>query len=202
MGAEFCQRTFDGSLTHDQLRQEFQDTVAEMGHDRGHGYSGTWVEASGLKITSQSFPTIDQASDYLQDKAEKWGPVMAVKARIPQEGKGFPQTKADHALVEKKTSLTRELMGYPAAIITRSRQAKSKTVGCKHCSSQISRQHLRGTDCPVCRQNLLVTATDQKKIDSLKSQLADLTTKMAARELELMNKTSNTVWVLGAWCSC
>lgn len=61
-------------------RQAIRDAQWEYGHG---GYSGTLAEADGAIVdTSKEFTSVQDAYDYLEDVAEKWGPAVGVRVKV------------------------------------------------------------------------------------------------------------------------
>ena len=83
---------FDGTVIrganneHEALamcRQAITDSQWENGHG---GYSGTLAEANGAAIDrSRTFDNTNDAWEYLEEVAEKWGPAVGVKVTLEDE---------------------------------------------------------------------------------------------------------------------
>ena len=79
MGGEYRSEPFD-QCTEKELRKKVQSSTDEQVYEDGHGpYSGTWGEKSGLEILNKTFNSYQEASDYVCDHNDKWGPLSAVK---------------------------------------------------------------------------------------------------------------------------
>jgi hypothetical protein len=79
MGAEFCfvQLTATDDAT---ARVEAEAICDEARYDYGHaGYSGSFAEKSDFEFVKQKFATIDQAEDYINEHAEKWGEALIAR---------------------------------------------------------------------------------------------------------------------------
>jgi hypothetical protein len=80
---------FDGTVIRDAKNdseavsmcyQAIKDSQWENGHG---GYSGTLAEANGAEIDSRkTFNSSDDAWEYLEEVAEKWGPAVGVKVNL------------------------------------------------------------------------------------------------------------------------
>ena len=91
MGANSVTRTYNGNLSAQELKREFAADQDVCRHENGSSYSGEIGMLRGLDIESQTFPSVDEASSYILNKAEKWGAGIAVKARnIRTEDIGLP----------------------------------------------------------------------------------------------------------------
>ena len=91
MGANSVTRTYNGNLSAQELKREFAADQDVCRHENGSSYSGEIGMLRGLDIESQTFPSVDEASSYILNKAEKWGAGIAVKARnIRTEYIGLP----------------------------------------------------------------------------------------------------------------
>ena len=65
------------------VKTKFDGVMESAAYDYGHaGYTGSWAECDGIVMKGGSFGSADSADEWLQEKAEKWGPALAV--RIPQ----------------------------------------------------------------------------------------------------------------------
>jgi len=81
MGAQYDERIIN-QCPASELSAEFAKIVDACRYESGHGgYTGTFAESHGVKIVSRNFETIREASEYLNETAEKWGPALAVKAK-------------------------------------------------------------------------------------------------------------------------
>lgn len=78
---------FDGVRIHAKddteavamCRQAIRDSQWENGHG---GYSGTLAEADGAVVDrGKVFNSAEEAWEYLEDVAEKWGPAVGVKVK-------------------------------------------------------------------------------------------------------------------------
>lgn len=79
MGAEYCEKIFKVD-TKDALHNAFRDYHRELCYDNGHsGYTGTMAECPGLQILDITFNNPGDARDYVEQKAQKWDPAIAVR---------------------------------------------------------------------------------------------------------------------------
>lgn len=77
MGAEYQEIGVD--LPEDKLAEWFGRIQDQAGYEHGHGYSGSFAECRGLEISAESFNHKEEASEYLQTHAKKWGAALAVR---------------------------------------------------------------------------------------------------------------------------
>lgn len=81
MGASSIHRVLDGKLTPDQLQQRYREMSDDDAHEHGHSYSGGWNMCPGLIIHRDVLPTVEEAIDWLDERAEKWESAHACRAR-------------------------------------------------------------------------------------------------------------------------
>ena len=95
MGASFETLTMPGTLTRIEVRSRFTDAQDQDRHENGHSYSGGIGMATGLEFREDKFPSIDAATDWLCDQAEKYEDALAVRATDDQplrwDGKPNPR---------------------------------------------------------------------------------------------------------------
>ncbi len=79
MGCEFQFAKLEATNDNDAI-QEVKDIIDESIYENGHGgYSGSFAECRGVKISKKHFITFDEAEEWLDENAEKWGPAIIVK---------------------------------------------------------------------------------------------------------------------------
>ena len=71
MGANSVTRTYDGNLSAQELKREFAADQDQCRFENGSSYSGEIGMLQGLVIESQTFPSVDEATSYILDKAEE-----------------------------------------------------------------------------------------------------------------------------------
>jgi len=76
MGAQVDVRTFDHKPTRDELGELVEECAWESGHG---GYSGTFAECPGFTFRRETFDTIRQAEDFIEDRAQKWENALVVQ---------------------------------------------------------------------------------------------------------------------------
>lgn len=150
-----------------------QDERSEHGWDPYSGSLGTKL-GEGLDILSKVFANDDDAYEYLGEQADKRGPALAAKVRVPSKATALKIERMD-AEIKRIQTVTEAGAYRPKAIqavykaaLERARWAKSKTKGCAACGSAIARTHICSVTCPVCGDgNFLITATDSKRIKAI-----------------------------------
>jgi hypothetical protein len=78
MGAQFNFMTA-ALIPEAELREKFIAAQAKAGYEHGHGYSGSWAEASGLSVLDEFFESRDEAEDWLDEHCQKWQDALAVQ---------------------------------------------------------------------------------------------------------------------------
>jgi len=221
MGAHFSSHIFP-ACSEAELQKKFDDLIERLRDENGSdGYNGSFTTChQGLHICRESFDTVELASAWLDEHAEKWGAVLAVK--VGEFASAFPATKAAKELEQRFNDLSKELESFYPDILARAHKQASSTKKCTSCGSSIAVKHLythelkyidrmdrhvfRGSDlvtCPVCHNNLLETETDKKRLASLKERHAELSKRVSeAKEARLNDpKAKAAKWVLGGWCA-
>jgi hypothetical protein len=78
MGSEYNQMIVN-SVNHKEVKDSFVAAQDDDLRDNGHSYSGGFGMATGLDIQFKTFNSADEASEYLQNTAEKWCDALAVQ---------------------------------------------------------------------------------------------------------------------------
>jgi hypothetical protein len=84
MGAQFDGTTVRADNPTEAIKLCYE-AIANAQWESGHGgYTGTLAEANGVNIVKDKvFTSINDAWEYLEDTAQKWGPALGV--RVEQE---------------------------------------------------------------------------------------------------------------------
>lgn len=86
MGACFNAICFPGDIVPAELRRKFDAYCGDKMHERGHSaYNGTLSTTSGLQIDNKTFPTREEAEDYVSNNTNKWGSSLAVRYKVIEE---------------------------------------------------------------------------------------------------------------------
>jgi hypothetical protein len=80
MGCSFNFKTLTSTTDEDAVNEGY-GVIDQCKYEDGHGgYTGTFAEASGVKVNNKvKLSTIDEAYDWLNENAEKWGAAIIVK---------------------------------------------------------------------------------------------------------------------------
>lgn len=232
MGTEFSVHR-EESCTEEELKKRFislrEDLRDRYGSDQ---YNGKMSQSRGLTITSKVFENDEVACDWLDSNAEKWGYALAVKVGTFKPL--FPVTATDKKLVSTFETLKKDLENFDIDVAKRAKAQKSAKKTCVHCASVINLKHLdvpnnwkaqrysdfasavvftgeyyitsmrKLTDCPVCGKNLLLTDTDKKRKENMRTKLKDLRDKVIAARMayDAKMKDKQGYWLIGANCGC
>ena len=87
MGAQFDGTVIRNAKNETEAIQMCHQAIKDSAWENGHGgYSGTLAEAHGATIDrSKTFDNTDDAWEYLEEVAEKWGPAVGVKVTLENE---------------------------------------------------------------------------------------------------------------------
>ena len=186
-----------------ELRLAVAERRSQDAYEDGHSYSGSWGSTHGLRVSSRTFPSVEEAEQYVEQSTAKHEPLLAVKARrAPKANK--PSARIT-ALEEKSREAQNAVFSFPQTVINRVRAGKSKTRGCSKCGSSIAVTHIRSTHCPVCTAPFLYGTTDESRLkgltqkkDALEAQLKEA----RSQEIEKLERRGvcTLVWVVGGWC--
>lgn len=221
MGAAYVEHSYE-KCSVEQLRKIVKRECEIAGYESGHQYSGDWGEKvdNYVEVHNKTFSSLHDANEYLLEKCDKWGPLIAVKVlkNAPLKSLDSLDEKLKDLEVQKINLKQQMSIGqssiFPTignSILKRAKSAKSNFKGCTACGSKVAVSHLKSAYCPVCGDGeFLLTNTDKKKIESLNGKLSRLCQKIKetkAKKEEKM-KSANTkkggedfVWLVGAMCS-
>lgn len=79
MGANFQFEKIDKTDEADVVLA-FAKLQGQDRYENGHSYSGGFGMADGLDFAEGAFHSEDDASEWLGENAQKWGPAIAVRA--------------------------------------------------------------------------------------------------------------------------
>ena len=81
MGANFQEFQLPQE-SKESARLQFGKMQDEDRYENGHGaYSGGVGTCAGLAFHEKEFDTIEEARDYVEERAEKWGNAVAVRVK-------------------------------------------------------------------------------------------------------------------------
>lgn len=211
MGSSFCSQVFP-DCSKEELKRKVSDEISTSAHESGHQYSGQWgSKPDGLHFLTQKFENINAAIEYMDDNNDKWDVLDAVRVQT------FVELNADNkgtkvaALEEKIKTLRGKVQGFMPAIVKRTIEAKSALKSCDHCGSKVNiklylekqRPYNYHGECPICRNNMLLTNTDKAAQAKLESMLKVSEEQLAVALKErsrALTKTETYVWVVGGNC--
>jgi hypothetical protein len=80
MGANFVSQAISKSEVKIQNLRDACDRIIEReALEYGASYSGRLGQADGVVLDLQTFPSIREAKDWLDENCEKWGPMIVVQ---------------------------------------------------------------------------------------------------------------------------
>jgi len=182
MGASNIEFEIDKKATMNQINKAFNRQRKQDRSYNGHqeGYSGDFQTVSEIKDhTHKVFNSYNDAQDYCLDHAEKWSYAIAVYYRIKSNKTNNKLDRFQERLTNELTLLSGIDSGLPIA--------KSLTIGCKSCKSNVTRSYIKGVICPVCKNDLRSTtainrvASIKDRIDKLRKQITLEENKMALK---------------------
>lgn len=128
----------------------------------------------------------EEAEEYLSKHDKGWYDQLAVRYR------DTVITDAPKSIIELRKRIANEqakLTSYADAhsVLT----FKAEYIGCPVCGSKLSRKHLSGNICPLCRAELR-SKTTIETIDRYRSKIKKLQADLAAEETRLQQKMAKT----------
>lgn len=200
MGSCFDSRTLKAS-DEKTMREKFShikaDACSEYGNDSYAGHIGM---TNGLEVSSKVFKNANEAHNYVESNAQKWGPAIAVK--VGDFSKVFPVTATEKKEALKLTELQEKYNNWDNDLLLRVKKAKSTQRGCKKCGSKISVKYVQTITCPVCGDiHFVKTDTDNKAFQVLQVKLKEQKAKITEMSKKYEDKNKETYWFIGAWCA-
>jgi hypothetical protein len=84
MGCEYNFEKLSAKTTEEAVK-EGHDLIARAAHDYGHaGYTGSFAECTGVELVTHKATSVAAADDWLDEHAEKWGPMLIVEVIGPE----------------------------------------------------------------------------------------------------------------------
>lgn len=198
MGAEF--RSWNGGECDSAtLRKKFAEHQEDERDQNGNDiYSGHLGIVDGLNVTSRQFDTYEQAEDWLMDNAQKWESAEAVQYK----GTVKKRTQSAQTASDRYERLNTEYNDFDKTVLKEVKSAKSKTIGCKHCGSNISRKYLTGLYCPVCHSaNEFINDTRKNQKKRLGERVSEAREKFRNHNNKAKD-TAGYLWLVGGTCPC
>ena len=177
MGACYNEMTLNGECSKNEVIAKFNERVDQDGYESGHSYSGSFSQFSGLVFHDKLFNTRDEASDYVDEHSEKWGPAVCVRYKYAKPTKRIiAHSEAIRKMNEQVSEVLREVNS--ARLKMRINNRSTKPAYVIKAEERVER----------------VRESVQPKID-------ERTEKMAAIYQKLCAKSKDIRWYLGGWCS-
>lgn len=200
MGSAYYALSYPGNLTQTEVSNKVAEDSAGMAYDSGHSYSGNWGAKQGAGVifpVGHTFKNHEEATRYIQDQSDKWGPLIAVRFQNLVEE--LPEKrKAKHdELRDQWLELDRARREYPRQVLERVRTGSSAFKTCSGCGSRLAVARMSSLNCPLCDSNLMLTGSDIKKLASMQSKLDKL---LKAREDLRISVDKGVQWLVGGWC--
>lgn len=178
MGAIYNEMELDGKLTSEQVKAAFNERREQDGYEHGMGgYSGSFYEAQGLTFTGREFNTRDEAAEYLDSHAQKWGPAVAVRV--------------------KKYDIPKSVQNHDVARAKLQQKIWEAEAGVRHAYDKM-RINNRS------KKPSYVTKAEEK-LERVKEQVQpkidERTEKIQAGIAKAAAKSNKWVWLIGAVCS-
>ena len=156
--------------------------------DRKEGCSGLnspirWIESCGV------LDNYDMALEYIRNHDKGWYDSLAVRFRESNGIESSALKKAREKLniaSDKYLTLTEKF---------HFENIKATLIGCQNCGSKISRQHLKGNHCPVCRNDLRPQST-QDTLARYKENFLKARALVEAEEKKSIAKNSKVMWLV------
>lgn len=221
MGAAYVEHSYE-KCSVEQLRKIVKRDCQIAEHECGHQDSGNWGEKVDdyVEVHDKTYSSFQDAHEYLLGKCDKRGPLIAVKVlkntllkSLDSLDEKLKDLEVQKVNLEQQMSIG-QCSIFPTlgnSLLKRAKSAKSNFKGCTACGSKVAIGHLKSAYCPVCGNGeFLLTNTDMKKIESLKSKLSRLCRKIKetkAKKEEKIKSANNKkggedfVWLVGARCS-
>jgi hypothetical protein len=193
MGAEFRFYIYKGKEEDlGDYHTEFQrEACYEGGTDTYAGHIG--IMPDGINFANITpLKSYAQAEEYLEDNHSKWSSAMAV----PFLGKKQDYDKTSLRTITQKAVAKQKLGALKETLLVQIKQAKSKTVGCRHCGSSVTRSFLSSLNCPVCDKSELLSATAKNRLLNSQQKINQLN-KQKLKHIE----ANGTCYVVGGWCA-
>ena len=178
MGACFNSMVLlDGNMTKEQVTAAFTTRCEQDGYESGHSYSGSFSQFNGLRFTGLDFETSDEATKYVEEHGEKWGPAVAVRHKKYDPPKSALNHDKARLKLQQKIWLAEGKLGNARRKAQMNNRTKTPSYVTKY-EEALER----------------VKESVQPRIDERTAKIAEGITKAAA-------KSNKYVWLLGGWCS-
>ena len=151
--------------------------IREHAEHDGDGYSSrmTWHD------NTAPFESYEKAKAFIEQVDRNWYDDHAVKFKDYSDAKS---AKIDE-YETKKVELMKAEMEYKKAHSIKTFQAEF--IGCKKCGSKLSKQYIRGDQCPLCHADLR-SQTTIDKIKWYQDKIKDYCNRIETEKMKQKNK--------------
>ena len=177
MGACFNSLELDGKLSKEEVIAKFNAKCDQDGYDCGHSYSGSFSEFRGLVFHDKMFNTGDEASDYVEEHGEKWGPAVCVRYKHAEPSKMLLNHDKARAKLQRKIWDAEAYLG----------ESKRK--------AQINNRSTKPAYVTKAEERL------ERIKESIQPKIDERTEKIVTIRQALGAKSKDVRWYLGGWCS-
>lgn len=198
MGASNAYRTYE-TTDKAEIRKRFAAADLEQArYENGAGpYSGSLGQKTGIGVWRDRPTNFDDAHEWILGQSGKWDNNAAAAAYYLTEALTARDTARIKKAETKATTANTKLREIEQAVFAALRNAKSKTVGCRGCGSKIARKHLKGTVCPVCTSNTLLSASAHSRVMAARKRVDKA--REALAEARKPKPGKKVAYVVGGW---
>lgn len=172
-------------------QQKIVDHVRYVVTHNGDRYGTENVKFFDSKICDN----YDAAEDFIREKDQDFYGGYAVRFYDFSKVKS---TKKIDELNEKIKEMYAKKKEYAAAHSVKTQ--KATLIGCSHCGSKLSREHLKGEKCPLCGTDLRA-ATTLERLTSFDARIKECEKKIKQEQLKAKNKAEVKWLVKYEWHS-
>lgn len=188
MGHEKQYVTYPESVNKKSVQSEWDAIVRQICWQEGA--SGL---CSSIRWIDKICASYEEAEEYIKRHDNGWYDQLAVKYL------DYSGVQPDKKLLElqKRVNILYEVYLQKANNIHYA-GAKAKYITCKCCGSSISREHLRGNHCPVCKADMRPDSTQQRIVSAKASYENALCTLKAEQKKyqEKCKKQAKVRWLV------
>ena len=204
MGA--CDISFElkGKASKEQIEKAFKHQRENDSEENGHqsGYSGDFQTVNKVDCHFHTvFNSYNEAMEYCLKNAQKWDSVIAVYYKDAQCVLTKRETAKHAALSLEKVKLGEELSKLDNIPLNNSKAFQT----CSGCKSRISLAHVKGVNCPVCRNSLRPKRL-MAKMTAVSNKIQKITDKQNVIKgnalARAVNKCKDFKTLVAGWGAC
>ena len=159
--------------------------IKAIAEREGEGYHSTLTWHDEI----EPFKNYEEAKDFIQRKDNGWYDDHAVRYY------DYSEDTNTKKMVELKNKYKELIEGHQKYSLEHSvHNFKAKYIGCEKCGSKLSREHLAGERCPLCRTDLRSKST-LEKLQRYKDKIIYCMNKIQA-EKEKQKKKAKIKWLV------